>query len=39
MKVDDPRILESIHKNYLLGTIATKPYPIEAVKRPPKKLA
>lgn len=30
MKVDDPRILESIHKSYLLGTISAKPYPIEA---------
>lgn len=27
LKVDDPRLLESIHKNYLLGTIPAKPYP------------
>src|SRR4030095_9033219 len=30
MKIDHPTILESIHKNYLLGTIPAKPYPVEA---------
>ncbi|OGQ79953.1 MAG: hypothetical protein A3F90_18760 [Deltaproteobacteria bacterium RIFCSPLOWO2_12_FULL_60_19] len=29
MKVEDPRLLESMHKNYLLGTIPTKPFPRE----------
>lgn len=29
MKVDDPRLLESMHKNYLLGTIPVKPFPRE----------
>ena len=29
MKVDDPRLLESMHKNYLLGTIPIKPFPRE----------
>lgn len=29
MMVDDPRLLESMHKNYLLGTIPTKPFPRE----------
>lgn len=29
MKVDDPRLLESMHKNYLLGTIPAKPFPRE----------
>ncbi|SRR5581483_6412587 len=27
MKVEDPRLLESMYKNYLLGTIPQKPYP------------
>ena len=27
MKVEDPRLLESMHKNYLLGTIPIKPFP------------
>jgi NitT/TauT family transport system substrate-binding protein len=27
MKVDDSRLLESMHKNYLLGTIPLKPFP------------
>jgi len=30
MRVEDPRVLESMHKNYLLGTIPLKPYPLEA---------
>jgi ABC-type nitrate/sulfonate/bicarbonate transport system substrate-binding protein len=30
MRIDDPRILESMQKNYILGTIPVKPYPIEA---------
>jgi hypothetical protein len=30
MRIEDPRILESMHKNYILGTIPAKPYPIEA---------
>ena len=29
LKIEDPRLLESIHKNYLLGTIPVKPYPRE----------
>lgn len=29
MKVDDPRLLESMHRNYLLGTIPAKPFPRE----------
>ena len=29
MKVEDPRLLESMHKNYLLGTIPPKPFPRE----------
>ena len=29
MKVEEPRLLESMHKNYLLGTIPIKPYPRE----------
>jgi NitT/TauT family transport system substrate-binding protein len=29
MKVEDPRLLESMHKNYLLGTIPVKPFPRE----------
>jgi NitT/TauT family transport system substrate-binding protein len=27
MSVNDPRLLESMHKNYLLGTIPMKPFP------------
>ncbi len=27
MKVEDPRLLDSMYKNYLLGTIPQKPYP------------
>lgn len=29
MKVDDPRLLESMHKNYLLRSIPAKPFPQE----------
>jgi len=29
MKIEDPKLLESMHKNYLLGTIPMKPYPRE----------
>jgi ABC-type nitrate/sulfonate/bicarbonate transport system substrate-binding protein len=29
MRIEDPRILESMHKNYVLGTIPAKPYPFE----------
>jgi NitT/TauT family transport system substrate-binding protein len=29
LKIEDPKLLESIHKNYLLGTIPAKPYPRE----------
>lgn len=29
MKIDDPRLLESMHKNYLLRTIPAKPFPRE----------
>ncbi len=29
MKVDNPRLLESMHKNYLLGTIPARPFPRE----------
>lgn len=29
MKIDDPRLLESMHRNYLLGTIPVKPFPRE----------
>jgi hypothetical protein len=29
MKVEEPRLLESMHKNYLLGTIPLKPFPDE----------
>lgn len=29
MKVDDPRLLESMHKNYLLGSIPVRPFPRE----------
>jgi NitT/TauT family transport system substrate-binding protein len=29
MKVDDPRLLESMHKNYLLGSIPIRPFPRE----------
>lgn len=27
VKIEDPRLLESMHKNYLLGTIPAKPFP------------
>jgi NitT/TauT family transport system substrate-binding protein len=27
MRIEDPRLLESMYKNYLLGTIPQKPYP------------
>lgn len=30
LRVENPKILESMHKNYLLGTIPAKPYPLEA---------
>jgi NitT/TauT family transport system substrate-binding protein len=30
LKIEDPKLLESMHKNYLLGTIPMKPYPREA---------
>jgi hypothetical protein len=29
LKIEDPKLLESMHKNYLLGTIPVKPYPQE----------
>jgi NitT/TauT family transport system substrate-binding protein len=29
MKIEDQRLLESMHKNYLLGTIPAKPFPRE----------
>jgi NitT/TauT family transport system substrate-binding protein len=29
MKIDDSKLLESMHKNYLLGTIPMKPFPRE----------
>ena len=29
LKIDDPRLLESIYKNYLLGTIPARPFPNE----------
>ena len=29
LKIEEPKLLESIHKNYLLGTIPAKPYPRE----------
>ncbi len=29
LKIDDPRLLESIYKNYLLGTIPPRPFPNE----------
>jgi NitT/TauT family transport system substrate-binding protein len=29
LKIEDPRLLESMHKNYLLGTIPMIPYPRE----------
>jgi NitT/TauT family transport system substrate-binding protein len=29
LKVEDPRLLESMHKNYLLGTIPARPFPNE----------
>lgn len=29
MRIDDPRLLESMHRNYLLTSIPVKPYPIE----------
>ena len=29
MKIEDQRLLESMHKNYLLGTIPVKPFPRE----------
>ena len=29
MKIDDPRLLESMHRNYLQGTIPIKPFPQE----------
>ena len=29
LKIEDPKLLESLYKNYLLGTIPTKPYPRE----------
>src|SRR6266508_5624186 len=30
LRVENAKILDSMHKNYLLGTIPTKPYPLEA---------
>lgn len=30
LRVEDLRVLESMHRNYLLGIIPAKPYPIEA---------
>jgi NitT/TauT family transport system substrate-binding protein len=29
LKVEDPRLLDSMHKNYLLGTIPARPFPNE----------
>jgi len=29
MKIEDPRLLESMHKNYLLGSIPQRPFPNE----------
>jgi NitT/TauT family transport system substrate-binding protein len=29
LKIEDPKLLDSMHKNYLLGTIPMKPYPRE----------
>jgi len=29
MKIEDPKLLESMHKNYLLGSIPSRPYPNE----------
>jgi ABC-type nitrate/sulfonate/bicarbonate transport system substrate-binding protein len=29
MKVNEPKLLESMHKNYLLGTIPARPFPRE----------
>jgi NitT/TauT family transport system substrate-binding protein len=29
LKIEDPKLLDSLHKNYLLGTIPMKPYPRE----------
>jgi ABC-type nitrate/sulfonate/bicarbonate transport system substrate-binding protein len=29
LKVEDPKLLESMHKNYLLGTIPARPFPKE----------
>jgi ABC-type nitrate/sulfonate/bicarbonate transport system substrate-binding protein len=29
LKIEDPKLLESIHKNYLLGTIPMRPFPRE----------
>jgi len=29
MKIEDPKLLESMHKNYLLGSIPLRPYPNE----------
>ncbi len=30
LRIENPKILESMHKNYFLGTIPAKPYPLEA---------
>jgi hypothetical protein len=30
LRVENPKILDSMHKNYLLGTIPAKPYLLEA---------
>jgi len=30
LRVENANILDSMHKNYLLGTIPAKPYPLEA---------
>jgi NitT/TauT family transport system substrate-binding protein len=29
LKIEDPKLLDSMHKNYLLGTIPVRPYPQE----------
>jgi hypothetical protein len=29
MKIDNPKLLESMHKNYLLGSIPMRPFPNE----------
>jgi NitT/TauT family transport system substrate-binding protein len=29
LKIEDPKLLESLHKNYLMGTIPMRPYPRE----------